>query len=533
MRKVLESIKSFDNWYTGVNNRLFNQQDSVKNVVSVLVFLIFLFWFYYYVGIYDFIHVRPSSIHSSAQCQRASIALNYYEVDMNFFQPRLQKFTDGGGVTGVEFPIIYYLDAMAYKLFGFNEAIARSISLTIVSLGLFFFFLLARKQLQSTAMAIAMVGSAAFSPVLLFYSPNFMPDAPSMALVLMAWYHFFQFLQKQKKKYLVYFYLCSGLATLIKVVALISPIALLCVVIVDKLGFFKGSASRPQFPRLLHLILGTVVVIAIVMAWYLYAEYLVWVHQNETFSMRPIPGEPGTFKQLVEYLKGVWLFQYYAYESYMLMISAILVMVIFYRYVSRLLFAITLFLFLGNVCFVYLFLNQFIHHDYYIISILPLIFFLFLILADTLIRFANTHLKVLKLVFLIVLFFNMKEAVLNCRLNYEYRYSNKIYYGTADHRPYFDLEKRLREVGIKRSELTISGFDDTFCSTLYLMNQIGWPIHTWENTREILDMLEHPKSKYLVMNDSARFNKLIPNELEKHHVVLTHRGLIVYRLKGK
>ncbi len=532
MSEIKKYLLQFNFWCIRLGDGFTIKRHPTRTTISVLLFLFALNWFYYYVGIYSFLEVRPSSIHSSAQCQRASIALNYYEVDMNFFKPRVQKFTDGGGVTGVEFPMLYYLDAIAYKVFGFNEAIARGISLVIVSLGLFFFFLLARRLLKNAFMAIAIVGSAAFSPVLLFYSPNFMPDAPSMGLVLMSWYFFFRFLEDQKSKYINSFFIFSALASLIKVVALISPITLICVAVLDKLGFYKRMRPNPIFPKLYPLFLKFGLVVLIVFSWYFYADWLAWVHQNQTFSMRPVLGDPGTFKQLQEYLVGVWVYQYYAYETYVLIISSILILVVFYKYVSRLLFSITLLLFLGNVCFVFLFLNQFIHHDYYIISILPLIFFLFLTMGDAVNKLANKQLVAIKFVFLVVVFFNMKESVLNCRLNYEYRYSNKIYYGTYDHRPYFDLEKRLRDAGIKRSDLTISGFDDTFCSTLYLMNQVGWPIASWENVSEIKDMLEHPKSKYLVLNDSARFNKLFPNDFAKK-IVLTHRGLIVYRLKGE
>ncbi|MBL7902627.1 MAG: glycosyltransferase family 39 protein [Bacteroidia bacterium] len=532
MKAVIQYLDQFNTWSTEKMEMILNKLHPVKKTLSLLLFLLSLNWLYYYVGIYNYLEVRPSSIHSSAQCQRASIALNYYEVDMNFFQPRLQKYTDGGGVTGVEFPILYYLDALAYKIFGFNEAIARAISLSIVSLGFFFFFLLARKLLNNSLMALAVVGSAAFSPVLLFYSPNFMPDAPSMALVLVAWFNFFRYREGRKQKYLNYFFMFSALAALIKVVALMSPIVLLCLAVLDKMGFFKKTEPQPLFPKVYPVIIGVGLVVLVVFAWYFYADHLAWIHQNETFSMRPIPGEPGTFKQLLEYLQGVWLFQYYSYESYVLMISSLVVMIIFHKFVSRLLFSITLFLFLGNVCFVYLFLNQFIHHDYYIISILPLIFFLFLTLADTINTLANRYFVALRFIFLVIVFFNMKEAVLNCRLNYEYRYSNKIYYTTYDHRPYFDLEKRLREAGIKRDDITISGFDDTFCSTLYLMNQVGWPIHSWESVSEIKDMLGHPKSKYLILNDTARFNQLLPNDLDKH-ILFSHRGLIVYKLKDK
>jgi len=501
----------------------------LRSILAILFFLFCLNWFYSYVGVYSFLDSRPTSIHSSAQCQRASIALNYYENDMNFFLPQVQRYSLMGGVTGVEFPIIYYMDALAYKVFGFNEVYGRIISLLIVSLGIFAFFLISQKVLKSTIMAILVVGSASFSPVLLFYSPNFMPDAPSMAMVLASWYFFFKYLDTPKTKYITLFLLLSTLAALIKVVALISPIALVCIAVLDKMGYYKKQRSTPIFPKLFPLLLKTALSILIVFSWYFYANWLAKAYQNETFSLSPVLGDSGTWDALVQNVKVLWLFHYYAYETYVLMGAAIILLVVLYNYVSRLLFSITFLFLLGNLAFVYFFLNQFINHDYYVISILPVIFFLFLTMTDAVLRFSRNKFVLLIPVFFVILFFNMKEAVLNCKENYEFRYSNKIYYWTKDERPYFDLERRLRSAGIKRTDLTISGFEDTFCSSLYLMNQIGIPISSWDDSLRIKELVTYKESKYLVLNDSSRFNKLYPNDFAKD-IVLSHRGLIVYRL---
>ena len=89
---------------------LFSFQDQrVSKAIRMAVFFISVFFIYWFVGIFKHIHERPAYIHISAQCQRASIALNYYKTDMNFFKPRIQRYIKGEGITGVEFPIIYYM----------------------------------------------------------------------------------------------------------------------------------------------------------------------------------------------------------------------------------------------------------------------------------------------------------------------------------------------------------------------------------------------------------------------------------------
>ena len=109
----------------------------LKKILPTFLFLIFLHFFYCYIGIYKYIDKRPCSIHSSAQCQRASVALNYYENDMNFFKPMVQKDSVGVGITGLEFPFVNYSVAILYKLFGFNEAYYRGFVLATLLIGLY------------------------------------------------------------------------------------------------------------------------------------------------------------------------------------------------------------------------------------------------------------------------------------------------------------------------------------------------------------------------------------------------------------
>ena len=527
---VGDKLIAFDSRVKLLFARLSFKQSWAKVIFPSLLFLVCLVWFYSYVGIFDYIHVRPTSIHSSAQCQRASIALNYYENDMNFFKPRIQKYSEMGGVTGVEFPIVYYLDAVVYKLFGFNEAYARGVSLTIMSLGFYLFFLLANSFLNSSFLSIAVVGSAAFSPVLLFYAPNFMPDAPSVALILMAWYYFFRYIKTRGAKYLNVFLVLATLAALIKVVALIALVILFCLIVLDKLNFFKHNLQTPLFDKPLGVLIKIAVSFLVVLAWYYYAGWLAVAYKNETFSLSPVMGDAGTLQAVIRNIKDLWLFHYYAKESYILLGGAILFTTIFAKYTNRLLASITGLYFLGNLMFVYFFLNQFINHDYYIISILPLVFFILLTFVDCLVRVSDKYFFSLKIIFFVVVLFNMKECLINCQRNYYMRYSSEIYYWTGDFRPYYDLEHQLRKAGIKRTDLTISGFDDTFCSSLYLMNQIGLTIGSWEGKEKIDEMINYKDSKYLVLNDTATFNKKYPNNFA-NKIILNHRGLIVYKLK--
>ena len=157
MKKALHFLKLFNEKLVDFSDYFSIRKKNLKLIVSIGLFVLGIHAFYSYLGVYKYLDRRPCSVHSWAQCQRASIAQSYYRDNMNFFLPRTQNYTKNGGITGVEFPIIYYSAAVCYKLFGFNEIYLRVISLSIVTLGIFFFFLLVNKFLGNPFISLATI----------------------------------------------------------------------------------------------------------------------------------------------------------------------------------------------------------------------------------------------------------------------------------------------------------------------------------------------------------------------------------------
>ena len=90
-----------NSWSTQLINKLTPQNKLLKNLVYLLLLLCAVHFFYAFIGVYDYLDYRPTSIHSWAQSQRASIAQCYYKESMDFFKPRVQRFTPDGGITGM------------------------------------------------------------------------------------------------------------------------------------------------------------------------------------------------------------------------------------------------------------------------------------------------------------------------------------------------------------------------------------------------------------------------------------------------
>lgn len=495
-----------------------------------LLFLLVLHLIYSHIGIYEHIHERPCSIHVSAQCQRASIALNYYHVDMNFFEPRIQRFNQDDGIIGVEFPIIYYTAAVLYKFFGFDETYLRAISLLIISAGLLLFYLLANSIIKNSILSLIAVGAAILSPVLLFYSANFMPDAPALGFTLGAWYFLFRHMHSEKNSHLAWFVLLATLGALIKAVSLLCFAVVLCLLILDRLNVFKKPDSVRAFKYPGKILAGILLGTATVIAWYMYAKWLSKTHGNQAFALTPIMvSDMEGLRQVWHFVRNSWLFQYYPYEAYILMASAIAFVILTIRMTNKLLLSITVLYILGSVCYVYLFLNQFMHHDYYLVAILPCVFFMMLLFVDNVRKLSLRHSYLIGAAFLIIAFFNMRESLAACRENYSFRFDSKVYLG-GEYRPYYDLGPKLKALGLTRADRVVSAFDDSYSNSLYFMDQPGFVTENCFVGDTIGNQLNAPNVKYLVVSDSAKFNKAYPNDFVKN-IVLVHRGLIVYKIK--
>ena len=118
---------------------------------------------------------------------------------------------------------------------------------------------------------------------------------------------------------------------------------------------------------------------------------------------------------------------------------------------------------------------------------------------------------------------------MNCKENYFSRFDSREYLG-GDYRPYYDLEPKMRALGITRKDKIVSAFDDSYSNSLYFMNQPGFTVEGVYQRDTIVNAINAPGVKYLVVNDSAKFNKIYLQDLAKR-IIIIHRGLIVYKLK--
>ena len=146
-----------------------------------------------YFGLYQYIEHGPFGMHQGAQADRASIALNYAHESMNFLKPRVMENRSMNGITGMEFPIIAYAVAFFYNIFEYNPFFYRLIEALLFLAGQYAAWKIAGFFITKITHRILFHILWVSSPILIFYSNNFLPEVPALSLSLLAWYQFFRY----------------------------------------------------------------------------------------------------------------------------------------------------------------------------------------------------------------------------------------------------------------------------------------------------------------------------------------------------
>ena len=503
-----------------------------KKYFPIIVFLILAVFVFYFLHYNENLSTRPRSIHAWAQCMRASIAKNYAEESMNFFLPRLHNVLGGEGITGMEFPFVNYSVAILYKLFGFNEAYFRGFVCFSMFVGLAFFFLMSYSFLKNIIISLLVVGLCFFSPVLVYYTTNFMPDVTSLGLVLVGWCLFFKYLNVNKTKLIYWLCLVFTLATLIKITSFIAFGVIICLMILDKMKFFNKTNNTNQLIKhKKQFIVSIAIGVTAVVAWYMYAQWLSDTYNSNAFTLGTVyPKSKQEFFDVWDAIKLNWITEYYNPHFYTVIFWILISLVILFKFVNRLLFTVFFFTTLGSLAFTMLMFLQFKAHDYYIIPLLPSVFFLILTFFDTVKNISNRYLKAVQYIVAIPFAYFLFNTAVYSKDRYVYRQSDyHLDLMGDDIRNYYDMEPVLRNLGVKKHDLTFTGPDYSFCNALYLMNQVGYQFNNYSDVEFIRSVMINVKPKILILKNIDEFNKAYPNDF-KNRIIGVHNGFTIYKL---
>lgn len=199
--------------------------------------------------------------HSWRQVTNADITRHFAEGDMNVFMPRVSW---GGlnGAVGMEFPLLHYVTAIAWRVGGESPLVARLVATAFSVTSVVLIFILGRRWFGAPAGR----GAAflfAVSPSMVFFGRALMSDTPMVTFLVaavLAWDWYFERPQLARAVVAVLF---TALGPLVKLPAIVvlAPIGGLAL---SRLG---RSALRNQ-----TLWMGCATAGALVAAWYWHAD---------------------------------------------------------------------------------------------------------------------------------------------------------------------------------------------------------------------------------------------------------------------
>lgn len=468
------------------------------------IFIIALLLIYIYLGYIQILTVGPSGIHFIRQTDSLSFASNYYHGGMNFFSPGVYNLDSNGGKAACEFPIIYYITALLYFVFGEHDIILRLINACIMTFGLFNLYRLL--LLITKSKPYSMIFSLMFfsSGVIVYYTNNFLPDTAGLGLILSGWYYFYDYFTdrtKRKSLYLSFFFFTLG--SLIKVTLFTSPIAawsglLLYDLLIKKVHFVHWL--RKNF----GMIAGMLVITLMIISWNLYARFYNNLHHDTYFltNARPIWDMDKMSRAIVwDHIRNYWYSQYYYQSVFHFFAGLILLGLFFIKKSEKAILIISALMLLGALSFIVLFYAQFKDHDYYFIALIPSIIFL---VVQSYLALNNR---------IPVLFSNpvsMTALTLLCALSLHHaghkiddRYQSRDCFNINATR-FAGAAGILDNAGIPKDATFIILRDSTKNGSLYFMKRHGWPVE--DTNRQGIERLNVGVANgvnYIVLTDSA------------------------------
>jgi hypothetical protein len=514
---------------------------------------------YFFLNRYEEVSfLKPYSVHQWRQADCYSLALNYYNNDLPFFQPATH-FTEfnGTGKAVSEFPVIYYTVAKLWKIFGLHPFIFRLLNLIILFCGLYCLFRLCNGIFKRPFLSMFITGIVASSPVISFYGNNFLPDVPALALCFCGWYLFYLFYKSGKQKYFYWSALILLLAALIKITALVGIMIPGLLLLLELTGLIRLKPDGGKvFDKPLLQVVTVACVLTIVFAWLQYVKYYNMQNQPGIFLTRIMPywaaDEAKKARVYNEFFKYL-IFQVYSWPVLLTWMTLALISVVFVRKNHRVLSIIFFVMLAGFIAFLGTFFQMLDIHDYYLavwIIMIPVTFVSgFYILNNMKPGILGS--KWFAAVLVVLFVYNMYYGAVLTRSKYfqQDAFYNESLTGRGEELRYYEwyhweynrtlracetAGSYLRSVGIQPSDKIISMPDQSPNISLSLLNQPGFSDISCNNPmdEECIQGLIERGAKYLVINDPHIYDQRPYLEKYKLHKVGEYKNIEIFDLSS-
>ena len=354
-----------------------------KPILRNILFFVLLIVLGYLYNYHQILDSRPYSMHTWRQTDCLSITKNYYEDNLPFLEPEVHWIGNKGhGRTISEFPIIYYFVAKLWKIFGEHESIFRLINMLILFIGLFYLFKLSEKVLKDSFWAYFIPIFLFTSPLLIFYTNNFLSNTPAFGLALTGCYFYFLYNEYRNKRYLIISMLAFTLGGLLKLTSLLIFLAIFSAIVLDKL--IKLIKKEESLKSILYSLVPFLLVLFFIFGWYLYAKHYNSLNHRNLFLQEIFPiWELSDEKRAKTFHLLYWnLIPAYFNKKVLLGLVCIFLSLFFViKKTDKRFHSILIITFVGMLLYGILWFRALHVHDYYLTNLLvfiPLVLFVFL-----------------------------------------------------------------------------------------------------------------------------------------------------------
>jgi len=164
---------------------------------------------------------------------------------------------------------------------GFSFTSLRISTLVLGLIGIYFFYFLVNNLTQNRVLAFFSALLILVNPLYFSLSSSFMTDVPFLSLVMIAMFCFFRAIQTHQRKYIIIATVFSILATLIRQLGIVIPLAYAMVCWLE-----NGQAAKQKIKHFIPFIL-TVLVLMIALIW-LNNVVHSGIHFFQSGSIRPL-----------------------------------------------------------------------------------------------------------------------------------------------------------------------------------------------------------------------------------------------------
>jgi hypothetical protein len=470
----------------------------------------------------------PYSRHSYRQSDSYAFALNYYYENNKFLEPSILFVgEDKGGKTVSEFPILYCLTAKIWNLTGVNPFIPRLLNLIIIFLGLFYLYKLSFEILNDHLWAITVSLFLYSSPLLGFYSFNFIPNIPALGISLVGCYYFYKYHTSSKTIFLIVSSILFSLGALIKVSSLFSFLA------INTFFFIYNILHIKQNNKVIVAqVVSSITVLITIYLWYSFAKDYNSKNLGGIFNQSIIPIWSLSSKRIQSILDVAYTNTVIYFLNPVALIALGLMFLtsfLLWKNVNKKLLSITALLFVGIIMFILLFFDGMDAHEYFLTDstvIIPAITLTFL----TAIKNYSSNLFISKYfkgfaVLLLILSLNYNMAITRAHFNPHDKmvtkniplpsrvleYWNYCYWDWEIHlQKYEGIIPYIRDLGIKFEDRVISIPDETPNRTLTLLNQKGFTDYHYNNNYQGIKRTERKielGAKYMIVEGDENLQR--------------------------